>query len=227
MPSVRVRAAHPLSSINVAATVKRDDELSDPLFRGHLCGTLAGEAVILELTEAPSFQVGERLVIQTNLQGHAIGFVASVIGTAEKPTPHLYLSFPGDYEELELRKAARVPALIPVRIELGDEPRLLENGGAGEGLLINVSRSGCALSSLKAYGPNETITLCLTLPGRPGEYRLGVTVVNRHDTPSLHVHGGRFLPGLKMGESLGALQDWVARQQSLWPGPGTPTPRGG
>jgi hypothetical protein len=34
------------------------------------------------------------------------------------------------------------------------------------------------------------------------------------------VHGGRFLPGPGMPESLRALQDWVTHQQSFWPEPG-------
>ena len=110
-----------------------------------------------------------------------------------------------------------MPALIPVRIELGNEARLAESDGSHQGVIINVSRSGCALSSPSAYGPNATITLCVTLPGKPGEYRLGVTVVNRKDTDSLHIHGARFLSGPRVPDSLHALQDWLAHQEPFWP----------
>lgn len=205
----------------------RDNGLSAPLYRGRLCGTLADQAVILECGDAPAFEVGERLVVHSHLRGQAIGFVASVIAVADRPVPHFYLSFPEDFEVLELRKAMRVPALIPVRIELGDEARLVESGGSDEGVIINVSRSGCALSSPNAFGPNQSITLRVTLPGQPGEYRLSVTVVTRKDTDSLHVHGARFQSGRQVPESLHALQSWLAHQEAFWPAQEPVRPRKG
>jgi hypothetical protein len=219
MSSLNALESHPLASLNAAATVKRDDGLSAPLFRARLCGTLAERVVILEGLEPLPFQVGERLVVQANLRGQAIGFVTTVIGQAERPSPHWFLNFPDGYEELELRKSARVPALIPVRIELGSGPPLLEVHEPVDGVLINVSQTGCALSSLRAFGPNQSLTLGLTLPGRPGEYRLAVTVVSRKDPLPLHVHGARFDSRAQPAEPLRALREWVARQQTYCPMP--------
>lgn len=220
MPTTQTVLTHPLWAINVAASLKRDDGVSGPMYRGHLCGTLAERVVILEGSEPLPFVQGDRVLVHTNLRGQAIGFVATVIGQENDPAPHYFLSFPDEYEELDLRKSARVPALLPVRIEMGGEPQVVQGQDGVEGVLINVSQSGCALASLEAFGPNANLTLSITLPGRPGEYRLDVTVVSRQDTLPLHVHGARFVPGTQARESLRSLQDWIVHQRSFWPNAG-------
>jgi hypothetical protein len=197
--------------------VKRDDGLSGPIFHGHLCGTLSDHVVILEGDTALPFEKGERILVHTNLRGQAIGFVSTVLSRASEPSPHFYLNVPDDYEEIELRRAARVPALIPVRIELGHEPQVTQGGDGVEGVLINLSRSGCAVSSLEAFGPNDELILNVTLPGQAGQYRLNITIVSHQDDDKVHVHGARFQPGDQVRESLRGLQEWIARQTSFWP----------
>jgi hypothetical protein len=208
--------SHPLFGLSAAATVKRDDGFSGPFYRCHVCGVLGEDAVLIENVEGTRFEQGERVSVQVTLRGRSIGFTSTVLCRSEKPRPHYFLSFPAEFEDLELRKSARVPALIPIRIVLGEEGVVVATDSGLDGVLINVSQDGCAFSTRASFPEQKNIQLLLNIPGEPGEYRLEVTVVNRKSSEPVYVHGAKFRR--QSSEStVRAIDEWLARTKSYWP----------
>ena len=183
-----------------------------------LCGTLGDHIAIMTGAEDAVFDRGESLIIQVHLRDQAIGLAASVVAASDFPVPHYYLDFPPEFEELNLRKSTRVPTLIPVNIGLGDGLTLEEEPHLTvEGALINLSGTGCALSANRELQENETLKICLNLPGEPGEYRFEITVVSRLPGKDVFLHGARFIGNPAQDETLKKLGQWLNRQMRFSP----------
>jgi hypothetical protein len=208
-------ASHPLSDLGASATVKRDDGFSGPFYHCRVCGVLGDEAVILDAVAGTQFEPGDRVTVQATLRGRSIGFSTTILHRSERLRPHYYLTFPIEFEDLELRKTSRLPALIPVRIVLGEGHSIeLPAEVAWQGILINVSQDGCAISTRTSLPEQKPLQIVLNLPGEPGEYRLDVTIVNRKTSDPVFVHGARFLRQSPEA-SFRAIDDWMNRTREL------------
>jgi hypothetical protein len=205
---------HPLSGLGASATVKRDDGFSGPFYHCQVCGVLGEEAVILDSIEGAQFEPGERVSVQVTLRGRSIGFTATVTGRSDNPRAHYYLDFPIEFEDLELRKNSRVPALIPVRIVVSEDQAVTISRDPLLGILINVSHDGCAISTRTSLPEQIPLQIVLNLPGEPGEFRLDVTIVNRTTAEPVYVHGARFLSQTPQA-SFRAIDDWMTRTREL------------
>jgi len=218
MDTVQRRSDHPLHGLNVPVTVMRDDGNSGPHYHAMLCGTLGDHIAIMTGAEDAVFDRGESLIIQAHLRDRAIGFMASVVAVSDFPEPHYYLDFPPQFEESNLRKSTRVPTLIPVSIGLGEglnlagEPHLTARGA-----LINLSRTGCALSANRELQENESLQISLNLPGEPGAYRFDITVVSRLPGEDVPIHGARFNGDPAKDETLLKLAQWLDKQKPFSP----------
>ena len=218
MEILRQFSDHPLHGLNVPVTVMRDDGTLGPLYRAMLCGTLGDNIAIMTGAEDAVFDRGESLVIQAHLRDQAIGFSVSVVAASDFPKPHYYLEFPLEFVELNLRKSTRVPTLIPVSIGLSEGLTVEgEPDFTSEGALINLSRTGCALSANRELRENETLQISLSLPGEPGEYRFDITVVNRLPGDDVPIHGARFNGDPAKDETLQKLAQWLNKQKPYSP----------
>jgi len=207
-------ASHPLSGFGATATIKRDDAFSGPHFRCRVAGILGQHAVILDSIDGTDFQPGDSVAVQVTLRGRSIGFTSTVLHRSDHPLPHYYVGFPDEFEDLELRKNGRLPTLIPVRIVLGDDSKVIAATSSWQGMLINVSQDGCAISMKEALPVQKPLQIVLNLPGEPGEHRIDVTIVNRKNKEPVHVHGARFL---RQGPcaSFQAIDDWMTRARDF------------
>jgi hypothetical protein len=101
-----------------------------------------------------------------------------------------------------------------VRIVLGENAEVVSADSSWQGILINVSHDGCAISTRESLPEQQPLQILLNLPGEPGEYRLDVTIVNRKNNDPVHVHGARFLRESPRA-SFQAIDDWLLRTREL------------
>jgi hypothetical protein len=96
------------------------------------------------------------------MDGKLYGFKTEILKIQFEPTPLLFLKYPRDVENLKLRKDDRIPVNIPVRIayeQKGFKPF------TGDGIILDVSPSGCRISAQGNYTQGFQISLSFTLPG--------------------------------------------------------------
>lgn len=203
---------HPLSGLNVPVRLVRNDGNSEPIYDGMLSGTLDDRLAILTGVAKMPFRKGEELIVHASLPGRSIGFIATVTHLARRPAPHYFITIPSEFEDLDLRNAPRVATLIPARIGMGFGSEAREESPHGEdGALVNLSCTGCALSSRKAFGPNDRLQLEFSLPGLEKPIKLDITVVSHRGGVGLHIHGVRFEQDPSHDPSLRGLAAWLDR----------------
>ena len=218
MSAHHVHRPPPLLGYNAPVYLMRADGNSAPQYPAKLLGTAEHEAVIVGGLSGRPFGVGERLIARMAQNGNAVGFECTVLGLAEHPFPHYFLSYPDSVESLDLRRGRRVPAMLPTRVSLdGARPLPKPQGRPCRGTVLDLSTTGCALSLRHPLEDDEELRLTFALPGRADELRVTVTVVSRRTKDGLYIHGMRFKDDETTRTALSDLQRWISELQQYTP----------
>ncbi len=78
---------------------------------------------------------GNRATVRCIHAGAVYGFYCNVVNHVVNPAPLLFLSYPGSFEVLNLRKSERVECFVPTIATV--------RGAAFEGVILDISVDGC------------------------------------------------------------------------------------
>ena len=92
-------------------------------------------------------QVGRHATCRYMYEGIVYGFRSKILGYITSPDSLLFLSYPEQWESLELRKQQRVPCFFPARF--------LIDGQVLEGILNDITVAGCRIEC----GPGKEVIL--------------------------------------------------------------------
>ena len=194
---------------NLNLTVRRPDAEKGRRHEGMLYGAVGSQRLIVGGFKDTEFEVGEELNVWLRLGGQYIGFWATVKEKCEGPATLYFLSFPERVENsAELRGSERMPVFIPAKVKLSLAPDSPEERN-WEGVLLNLSREGCCLSSHEPLEPNTSCRLSFSLPGDEQRYVLEGRVVHHSERDAIYTHGVRFAQDPAHGPVIHQLSEWL------------------
>ncbi len=136
-----------------------------------------------------NLKTGQECILRYLMDGNLYGFKTEVLKIQFDPAPLLFLKYPNKVENLQLRKEERIAVNIPVKI-------IYEQEGAkpviSEGIMRDISRSGCRISARGAYTPNFSIALGFHLPGVKPIEGLNGMIMNSRPTGAESLLGVKF-----------------------------------
>lgn len=131
-------------------------------------------------TMAQLMRRGTKVKVFFSSEGSVHGFLAKVLASTTKPFLHLYLSYPGDLEACNLRMNERTECHLPAVVDLF--------GGDIDGMVVNISAGGCALSlplpgqeGVGTFHKGDRLSLRFHINVSSREYRAACRVMNVRD----------------------------------------------
>jgi len=130
-------------------------------------------------TTKAALKIGKPINIRSISRGSAFGFTTSIMGITLNPDSLLFVKYPDNIQQHTIRKNQRVKCLLPAK--LGKEKVIIN------GVIADLSRSGCHFQAKKASFNNERIQLtksnellhlALSLPGMEGNKSISALIKN-------------------------------------------------
>lgn len=146
-------------------------------FKSALIGMKVDEFIIVDLPSI--FDTNSKKKVEKNLsanviarylyKGSAFGFKSNLISMILKPTPMLFLRYPVNIEEQNLRKHKRVSCMLHGKIKLGSDVFVgivldISIVGAQIELVLDNYHSDKLIAGLKK---NSTFAFLVQIPGKP------------------------------------------------------------
>ena len=201
---------------NLNLTVRRPDAEKGKRHEGILYGAVGTQRLIVGGIKDTEFELGEELNVWLRLEGQNIGFWATVREKCEGLDTLYFFSFPERVENsAELRGSERMPVFIPATVKLSIAPNTPEEKN-WEGVLLNLSREGCCLSSHEKLEPNAKCKLSFSLPGDEHLYVLEGQVVRQSEREAIYTHGVRFERDSVHGPVIHHLSDWLGENLTFY-----------
>ena len=94
--------------------------------------------------------------------GKACGFMSEVLGFARRPFPLVFLKYPESIESSNIRREERYPVRLNLAFSTDKESDNKNERVKGE--ILNLSSSGCLLSSPKSFSVETILYLVIPFP---------------------------------------------------------------
>ena len=169
-----------------------------------LVGMRAGSYLIVRIPEkqgkAAPFTTIQELRVKYILSDDVFGFDARVLKTLEEPEAILFLDYPEEVENINIRADRRVECFLPISLELADTPH--------RGTLLNINKSGCLcrMEIHPSLTPQNGNSITLHLPYGPYE-----TVAIQGDIRSCRQVGSHVSMGIQFQALDGFAQKLLTR----------------
>lgn len=157
-----------------------------PRLKTILVGVDPGDSLILKADDwSPdkfrgAIEVGKHVVGRYLLGGRVYGFRAASLGLSAAPRQLLFIKYPDDVQEHNLRAAERVACSLPTKVHI--------DGSSVDALVVDLSLQGgqVAVAKLRQDSPlrvsfsrlNTTVELSVQFPGVAGDRSMKGTIKN-------------------------------------------------
>jgi hypothetical protein len=153
---------------------------------GQVVGTVNSERVIVCGLEADALTPGDEVIVQMAVGAEVLGFRTNVLEASGVGMTLYMLAVPERVEAINLRKGDRMSLFIPAEVQFSYAT--VESSAAADlallqGMMVNLSKGGCCLSTKRPLSMNQPIRLSFSLPGGRHNYRLGGKVLRHLNTP--------------------------------------------
>jgi len=198
----------PQARIDLGAVLLLDAGANTPRVKSRLVGIVPGEFLVLQPLESRpgtmnSIVPGRAIRVRYLWGGRIFGFRCTSFGLSPAPRVLLFLSFPAEIEERNLRKHERVSCALPAALE--------HEGRTWSGRVLDLSVDGCLCAlrtdsdeaSLGVARIGVQVGLSLMVPGledgvsvrarvrnfaaEAGEARLGLSFESPSESASLAI----------------------------------------
>ena len=201
---------------NLSLTLRRPDAEKGRRHDGVLYGAVGTQRLIVGGIKDTEFEVSEELNVWLRLERQNIGFWATVKEKFEGLDTLYFLSFPERVENsADLRGSERMPVFIPAKVNLSVAPDSPEERN-WEGVLLDLSREGCCLTSHEPLEPNAKCKLSFSLPGDEHHYVLEGRVVRYSKRDAIYTHGFRFARDPAYGSVIQQISDWLGENLTFY-----------
>ena len=180
---------------------------------GMLYGSVEGECLIAGGFGEEEFAVGQELIARTVLQGHVIGFWATVKQKMEGVGTMYLLSYPSQVESLDLRKSPRLNVFIPAEFEIHGQGKEYKKQNF-RGVLVNLAGEGCCFSSGKGLPEKFQCKFTFSLPGSGESLTLsGKVIRNCVENEDMAKLGVEFSRGRTDKAATDQVKAWISSNQ--------------
>jgi len=187
---------------------------------GKVVGTVNGERVIVCGLDAGVLTPGDEVIVRMAVGGEVLGFRTKVLEASSVGTALFMLAVPEKLESLNLRKAERLSLFVEAEVQFSRaqaEAKSAADLAVLQGMMVNLSRGGCCLSTKRPISVDQPIRLGFALPGSRHTYHLGAKVMRHLDRPhpSVFVQGVRFDERAEHQPVLADLNQWITQNLPL------------
>lgn len=148
-----------------------------------LVGLEHGKYLIVSISSMPVSDVkqyfthGKVIVARYIHEGSALGFEAVVMGMIIQPVRLVFLNYPKEIQDMNLRKHRRSECYLPAEIVINEE--------SFSGFILDISRGGCSFNCKPKSEPNvdslrvgKKLIIKFAVPGFEG--KLEINSINRN-----------------------------------------------
>jgi len=201
---------------NFPASLQRAHDQDPIRVLGQVVGTVNADRFIVCGVEAGAFDPGDILIVRMAVGNEVLGFLTHVLEVISAGTPMYLLATPDKVESLNLRKAERLSLFIPAEVQFSNrEPdtKAMTALALLQGMMVNLSKDGCCLSTKRPLSLEQTVRLAFTLPGGRHVFRLGGKVRRHLDNPrpGVFVQGVQFDRQTEQLPALADLNQWITQ----------------
>jgi PilZ domain len=201
---------------NFPVSVQRASGPEQDRLLGQVVGTVNAERVIVCGLDAGALTAGDEVVVRMAVGSEVLGFRTRVLEASAAGTALFMLAIPEKVEALSLRKSERLSLFVPAEVQFS-------HGKSGspdvadlallQGMMVNLSRGGCCLSTKRPLSVEQPIRLAFTLPGGRHTYRLGARVLRHLENPrpGVFVQGVQFEKQTEQLPALADLNQWITQ----------------
>jgi hypothetical protein len=198
------------------ASLERTGGPPEGRLRGQVVGTVGRERIIVCGLEAGALKLGDEVVVRMAVGSEVLGFHTKVLEAGSSGTALFMLAIPESVESLNLRKAERMSLFVLADVQLGhSKPKTPAGSDLAllQGILVNLSRGGCCLSTKRSLSVDEPIRLVFMLPGSRHSNRIDAKVLRHmdHSRAGVFMHGLQFDAPSEQAAVLGNVDQWITQ----------------
>jgi hypothetical protein len=181
---------------------------------GLAVGLVNNARVIVSGIAAGAFNPGEKVQARMSAGSQVLTFTTTVVEVLGGSVPLLVLTMPDKLESLNARSAERVALLVPAEVQYSRTPtagRHATDLATMQGMVLNLSRGGCCLSTRRQLAEEQTLRLTFSLPGARAPFQLPAKVLRHLGSPRPGVfwQGIQFEGRTEHAPTLAELGQWL------------------
>lgn len=194
---------------NQQLIAQKDDPEVSLRHGGYLYGNINQERLLVGGFGLAAFEVGDALIVRMIVGAQVMGFKSRVLEISEEFQQLYWLEYPKAMEVKRLRKSDRVNVFFPAEIKSNFEDRPAQDTLLSRGMVINISKSGCCVSTKTPMEPESEITITFSLPGERYTNRLEGTVLRNNSRKMVTMQAVKFDRNPQYVQVLGDLERWL------------------
>jgi hypothetical protein len=178
---------------------------------GQVFGGISGGQIILGNFKSGRLEVGQEIIARMAIEYEVVGF-RTVVTEVLDGTIRLYLlAPPSRVEVINLRKSDRLPLFVPVDIHLRFGGQKAEDFRMVQGVVINLSRGGCSVTTKNPLELNMEVSLHFTLPGARQVFKVDGRVVRLRQKDQIFAQGVQFQRETENLAGLMEVSQWITQ----------------
>jgi len=176
-----------------------------------LLGGIEKTHLILGNFRGGTVDKGDELIVRLATGMIVVGFRTRVLDVVEGPIRLFFTAIPGHMEALSLRKSDRLAAFIPADLHLRYGAQKNENFHLLQGMIVDLSRGGCQVSTKNPIDLNTEVRMSFSLPGDKNLFRVDGRVVRTRQKDGVYALGVQFQRETENLPALVELSQWLTQ----------------
>lgn len=168
-----------------------------------LIGYLPGASLLVTTPKVADkvmiIREGQPYVVRMMIGNRIVGFTTTVLRSCARPFPYLHLAYPGEVEQITVRKAQRVRVKLFASLKNPNPDFKFEKPGTGT--IVDLSTAGALMvanQALGEVGDAVTVSCALKIGGAEKLLTVPAFIRNVHVGPSEEHGDGSYYHGLEI-----------------------------
>src|SRR5574341_736936 len=140
-------------------------------------GGISGGPIMLGNFKSGRVEVGQEIIARMAVENEVVGFRTRVTEVLEGSVRLYLVAPPSRVEVINLRKSDRLAMFVPADVHLRFGGQKSEDYRMVQGVIINLSRGGCSVTTKNPLELNMEVSLHFTLPGARQMFKVDGRIV--------------------------------------------------
>jgi hypothetical protein len=182
---------------------------------GQLFGGIEGGHLILGNFKAGQLAKGDEVIVRMAVESEVLGFKTKVTEVLQGSIPMYLVRYPEAVETINLRKSERLNLFIPVNVNLRYGGQKSEDFHMLQGVVVNISRGGCCITTKRPIDLNMEVRLHFTLPGEKHLFKVDGRVLRAGQRDQVYTQGIQFQRETENLPALAEVSQWINQNLSF------------
>ncbi|HEX7927799.1 MAG TPA: PilZ domain-containing protein, partial [bacterium] len=182
---------------------------------GQLFGGIEAGRLILGNFKGGQLASGDEIVVRMAVESEVLGFKTRVAEVLQGSITMYLVMFPDHVETINLRKSERLSLFIPVNVNLRYGGQKSEDFHMLQGVVVNLSRGGCCVTTKRPIDMNMEVRLHFTLPGEKHLFKVDGRVLRAGQKDSVFTQGVQFQRETENLPALAEVSQWITQNLSF------------